>query len=157
MTTEVDKAGKTVDYWRKRAEMYEDALGFLHPSKKKDLVRRAAGYAGGRESGRRRRTKHMESIYDYPRLKQDDGDVQYVRESTRQNEFCGNCLFFIGRRDVSFGSCSVVEGLIDNAGVCDLWEEIEMVPKPEDMAISMSAKAKEEVSKPFAGFKDFGA
>ena len=41
---------KTMDYWKKRYELLESAIGYLPDTLKKEIIRRAAGHAGGKAS-----------------------------------------------------------------------------------------------------------
>ena len=121
--------------YKSRFEFTQRALGFLSKEQRTSVLRQAAGQTGGRAKHKSETPdpalgeisadveKHYGEMYG-PKLKPDHEAVTYAKASTVPTEFCGSCVFFIGDRTMPHGTCSIVEGMIHQAGRCDLFEEI---------------------------------
>lgn len=55
-------------------------------------------------------------------LKLTKGSVHYRPKATRAREQCGNCVMFEPGTNANNGTCSLVDGEILPANVCDRWE-----------------------------------
>ena len=146
----------------KRVEFLERAVGFLPKEQRTSILRQAAGQVGGRSKHKSETTdpknaeiaaevdKHYGEMYG-PKLKQDHEAVQYAKESAVPTEFCGACVFFIGDRTLPWGTCSVVEGSIEQSGRCDLFEEVVPVRMNPETGITEEVEATVTFSKEAPG------
>lgn len=86
--------------------------------------------AGGRSRGKEQEATDVTQAAEVKkygeRLAQAHAAVSYKPQGSAE-EFCGNCVYFQGGRRDAAGSCSLVEGMIAQAAVCDLWDGIEPV------------------------------
>lgn len=71
--------------------------------------------------------KAAEGLYGEPRLPKAHAVVNYDSVSPGE-DFCGNCIYWLGSREEPTGQCSLVEPLIAHQGICDLWLAIPKVP-----------------------------
>ena len=93
-----------------------------------------------------RANKAIEGMWHEPRLDKTHPNIGYVEISTAENEFCGNCRYWLYGREEPLGDCSIVAGSIKQPGYCEVWEGVRpvVVEGKESLSVvaSISLEAK---------------
>lgn len=151
------------DYHEGTVKLILEMVGELVDEDTMKKIRlRAAGRAGGKQTARNAAENKSSETEDLQKrldlgLEKDHSSVRYEWRPALNGDFCGRCIFYTSfNRQGLAGECLLVVGEILQAGVCNLYSDIEpkfnkafaeMLERADQERVEMNATPFDEIAR----------